>query len=249
MYVYLRSEPNLFTVGFYDPSGKWHSESDCGSSEEAAGRAAFLNGALPPSMRGRAAGGGFADVEELYAKFPTLPRRPTPGLLDDSIFGMRSTFMLSEVLEYQDAHWHGDLVKAADSLIDLVYVVFGTAIAMGIPWEACWAHVHRANMAKEILPDASGGYKHSLAKPEGWQSPDDAIRRELAKAGAPALCRVWQPERVEPTLPDGWVIRHYSGEEGAIIKGPGVCQEISGDRGDAEALFWAIHAAAQRGTK
>lgn len=44
MYVYIRSEPGLFTVGFYDPSGKWHSESDHGSADEAAARVAYLNG-------------------------------------------------------------------------------------------------------------------------------------------------------------------------------------------------------------
>lgn len=44
MYVYLQSEPGLFTVGFYDPSGKWHAESDWDDSEDAARRVAFLNG-------------------------------------------------------------------------------------------------------------------------------------------------------------------------------------------------------------
>lgn len=34
MYVYIRSEENLWTVGFYDPTGKWHS--DHGDREEAA---------------------------------------------------------------------------------------------------------------------------------------------------------------------------------------------------------------------
>jgi hypothetical protein len=43
-YVYLKSEPQLWTVGFYDPSGKWHSESDHNTKEEAANRVAFLNG-------------------------------------------------------------------------------------------------------------------------------------------------------------------------------------------------------------
>jgi hypothetical protein len=28
MYVYLRSEPQLWTVGFYAPNGEWVSESD-----------------------------------------------------------------------------------------------------------------------------------------------------------------------------------------------------------------------------
>lgn len=45
MYVYIRSESQLWTVGFYDPSGKWIAESDHESLEVAAKRVAWLNGA------------------------------------------------------------------------------------------------------------------------------------------------------------------------------------------------------------
>jgi hypothetical protein len=45
-YVYINSEPGLWTVGFYDPDGKWHSESDHDIREEAAKRVAWLNGEL-----------------------------------------------------------------------------------------------------------------------------------------------------------------------------------------------------------
>ena len=44
MYVYIRSEPNLWTVGFYDPTGKWNPESDHDTPEEAAERVHYLNG-------------------------------------------------------------------------------------------------------------------------------------------------------------------------------------------------------------
>lgn len=44
MYVYLKSEAGCWTVGFYDPSGKWHSESDHASADKAARRVAYLNG-------------------------------------------------------------------------------------------------------------------------------------------------------------------------------------------------------------
>ena len=44
MYVYVQSEPSLWTVGFYDPQGKWYAESDWSSREEAANRVAYLNG-------------------------------------------------------------------------------------------------------------------------------------------------------------------------------------------------------------
>ena len=44
-YVYLKSEAGLWTVGFYEPNGKWHPESDHSSAQTAADRVAVLNGA------------------------------------------------------------------------------------------------------------------------------------------------------------------------------------------------------------
>lgn len=44
MWVYLKSEPGLWTVGFYDPSGEWQSESDHTDPEKAAARVHYLNG-------------------------------------------------------------------------------------------------------------------------------------------------------------------------------------------------------------
>lgn len=44
MYVYIKSESQLWTVGFYEPSGKWRAESDHDTQESAANRVAFLNG-------------------------------------------------------------------------------------------------------------------------------------------------------------------------------------------------------------
>lgn len=47
-YVYQSFERGLWTVGFYDPSGKWHAESDHGSTDEAAKRVHYLNGGSEP---------------------------------------------------------------------------------------------------------------------------------------------------------------------------------------------------------
>jgi len=44
MYVYIKSEPGLYTVGFYRPGGEWNPESDYNDREEAAKRVNFLNG-------------------------------------------------------------------------------------------------------------------------------------------------------------------------------------------------------------
>lgn len=44
MYVYIQSEQNLWTVGFYSPTSGFISESDWPNKEEAANRVHWLNG-------------------------------------------------------------------------------------------------------------------------------------------------------------------------------------------------------------
>jgi len=46
-YSYIRSEPHLWTTGFYRPDGKWEPESDHDSPDAAAHRAAWLNSGQP----------------------------------------------------------------------------------------------------------------------------------------------------------------------------------------------------------
>jgi hypothetical protein len=48
MYVYINSEPSLYTVGFYSPDGQWHPDSDHQDRKEAAQRVAWLNGSETP---------------------------------------------------------------------------------------------------------------------------------------------------------------------------------------------------------
>jgi hypothetical protein len=43
-WVYRKTEPNLWTVGFYAPDGTWEPESDHDNPEEAAQRCRWLNG-------------------------------------------------------------------------------------------------------------------------------------------------------------------------------------------------------------
>ncbi len=62
-YVYKRTEPGLWTVGFYTPDGTWEPESDHSSSEEAAKRVAWLNGGQEPEA------GKLAEVRQLLADF------------------------------------------------------------------------------------------------------------------------------------------------------------------------------------
>jgi hypothetical protein len=44
MYVYVKAESTCYTVGFYDPTGKFVPESDHKTPDDAADRVAWLNG-------------------------------------------------------------------------------------------------------------------------------------------------------------------------------------------------------------
>ncbi len=49
-YVYIRSEPELYTVGFYKPDGTWESESDHSTRAKAAARVHYLNGGVADEL-------------------------------------------------------------------------------------------------------------------------------------------------------------------------------------------------------
>lgn len=44
VWVYIQTEPRLWTVGFYDPEGKWHPDSEHDGKISASKRVHYLNG-------------------------------------------------------------------------------------------------------------------------------------------------------------------------------------------------------------
>lgn len=53
MFVFIRSEPCLWTVGHYSPDGAWHAESDHPTPAQASARATRLNGGMSEDDAGR----------------------------------------------------------------------------------------------------------------------------------------------------------------------------------------------------
>ncbi len=49
MWIYKRTEPGLWTVGFYSPDGEWHTDSDHDTPDSAARRVHYLNGGTEES--------------------------------------------------------------------------------------------------------------------------------------------------------------------------------------------------------
>lgn len=118
-----------------------------------------------------------ADVWAFHTKFG-VPAPETPQLMSAEDFDFRFKFLQEELKELHDAYSEQDLAKAADALIDLVYVALGTAIWMGLPWQLLWDEVQAANMAKTRAPSASAsldstgrGHQFDVIKPAGWTPP------------------------------------------------------------------------------
>lgn len=65
---------------------------------------------------------------------------------------LRYDLLAEEVNELADAYEAQDLVAIADAIADIVYVLVGTALLKGIPFDEVFAEVHRSNMTK-LGPD------------------------------------------------------------------------------------------------
>jgi len=115
--------------------------------------------------------------------------RALPGDMED----FRIKFMQEELDEYVEAmkNYHNTanqialpgyqspeslehLEKAFDGLLDLAYVLLGTAYLHGFPFIKGWERVHAANMAKIRATDSSQSKRGSVldvVKPQGWKAP------------------------------------------------------------------------------
>jgi predicted HAD superfamily Cof-like phosphohydrolase len=152
------------------------------------------------------------DIADFHEKFGLEgPTRPTLG--DRELIDFRVKFMNEELREFTDAIDIGSITDAFDALIDLTYVVLGTAHMMGLPFQAGWDAVHEANMQKQKASadgsDSKRGSRFDVIKPEGWQPPDLVkvlAAQELSnisncrvcwtvvEKGIPHQCKSWNVE-------------------------------------------------------
>lgn len=139
----------------------------------------------------------FKDVLEFHKFFGHVINR-VPTWLTKEQEEFRLYLINEELTELKDALAAKDMVEVADALADLVYVIVGTAVAMGIPLDYVWQAVHQSNMSKAVLfvhgddcamrkADPANPVKcdcgavqykpdGKTAKPEGWKAPTEAIQ-------------------------------------------------------------------------
>jgi len=123
----------------------------------------------------------FDDVGDFHQKFGLdntthLLAGPRDVPLQGELIQFRMKFLQEELAEFEEGMAEGDLAKMADALVDLAYVAFGTAHVLGLPWQALWDDVQRANMTKErAAADGSNSLRNSsfdVIKPAGWRPPE-----------------------------------------------------------------------------
>jgi predicted HAD superfamily Cof-like phosphohydrolase len=112
-----------------------------------------------------------ADVAAFQRKFGLAYDGP-PRALEREDFKLRLKLMAEELAEWESA---GLRAEQLDALVDLAYVVIGTALAQGFDFAEAWRRVHEANMRKVravSAADSKRGSASDVVKPPGWEAPD-----------------------------------------------------------------------------
>lgn len=76
------------------------------------------------------------------------PDKPT--IVSAEVMKLRLDLIDEERGELLLAMLKWNTVESYDAILDLLYVVIGTAVAMGLDLEPGWNEVHRSNMSKFI---------------------------------------------------------------------------------------------------
>ena len=87
-------------------------------------------------------------VREFHRAFGIAAPNSATGIVADAVRKSREALMREELRELINAMSDEEVVAIADGLADLLYVVFGTAVAYGIPIDDVFAEVHESNMTK-----------------------------------------------------------------------------------------------------
>ena len=166
------------------------------------------------------------DVASFHTKFK-LSYGGAPRLLPDGLHDFRVLFIGEELEEYaglpkgvltdflkQQLEARGPQVDSLkvredqlDALVDMTYVIFGTAYLQGFNFAEAWRRVQRANMSKirvERIEDSKRGSAFDVVKPAGWKPPchADLVGVLDGQDGAKQASEYYEPD--ETIDPGSW---------------------------------------------
>ncbi len=107
------------------------------------------------------------------APAPDAPTLKGEDILTEDRWELRLALIDEEYDELHQAFYKNDHAAFLDACVDMVYVIVGTAVEAGLPFDEAFAAVHSANMMKR---DKDGKVRYDdngkVVKPEGWTPPD-----------------------------------------------------------------------------
>jgi NTP pyrophosphatase (non-canonical NTP hydrolase) len=153
-----------------------------------------------------------AGVEKFNLDVTALPVPAIPTLLNPNRAEWARTALLEEANEFREAIEKGDIVEAADALLDSVFFALGRLCEMGIPAKAVWGRILEANMAKQRgeLSKRPGSLGHDAVKPEGWTPPDHSWLLTFSLAD---LAKARMFDELSPVFQEITKLRAAKGED------------------------------------
>lgn len=86
-------------------------------------------------------------VREFHIKY-AMPVGDFPQMLTEAREALRMDLIEEELEELQEALANDDIIEAIDALGDMVYVIYGMAIEMGVNLAPVLEEIQRSNMSK-----------------------------------------------------------------------------------------------------
>lgn len=114
------------------------------------------------------------DFQRIFFPNWEFPKTPTP-IYDKKIAKLRVSLLQEELNELAEALEQEDIIEIADAIIDINYLLLGTALYAGLQnhFEDIFNEVHRSNMTK--LPiDGKIIYREDgkILKPKNFEPPN-----------------------------------------------------------------------------
>lgn len=149
-YVYIKSEPGLWTVGFYDPDGKWHAQFDYQSESLAAEKVHYLNGGRSQSSPmdphgtifiGEPEIGAPPQLVEMNEALPKIKAnlQPDSGLVFAALAGVDMALIDKLNEKYDSTDWIG-----AKEIREAICEVQGNAVVIATAeYDVLLNHIRR----------------------------------------------------------------------------------------------------------
>lgn len=127
-----------------------------------------------------------SEVDQLALRMAANQLEHLTNVMRKNSYGVRTMFRVSLISEELSELLRAKtLVDQVDALADIMYLVIGTAVEMGVDLQPCFEIVNSFNMdkldpvTKKPIIDAQG----KVRKRDGWEGPESVLAAEIERQG------------------------------------------------------------------